>query len=196
MKSKKSKKFKLNLFQKVKFDPESNETVLLVLLCIGIFGISFFASGKLLYDYRQKEKQSALNSQPERQIIESVLAAENQKNENIMGARENILPEGKKVSGAMSGAADLVKGQASRVVKARRITRQRAAAIARINSAPVLAGRTNKLPNGLRVCPVKSDHPQSGGRVHTDEDCCADYNEYPNPRCYYTPAQMGILKRR
>ncbi len=187
---------KQNLFQEAEWKPESVETIWLVLLCAGVFGISFFASGKILFDYGQKEKQSVLSSQPERYIVESVLAAEDQKNENMADAGENILPEEGKISEAMSGAADAVKGQAGRVARARRIARQQAAFAAFIRSGPEPTGPTTGLPDGRRVCAVKNDRPQSGGAAHVDEDCCPDYNEYPNPRCYYTPAQMGILKKR
>jgi len=125
---------------------------------------------------------------------ESVLAAEDQKNENIEGVEKDISLEGKKASEAMSGAANSVKNS-MRIAKAQKIAKQHAANIARIRSGPVLAGPTRKLPDGRRVCPVKSEHPQGGGELHVDEDCCPDRNEYPNPRCYYTPEQLShILK--
>ncbi|MDD5489984.1 MAG: hypothetical protein PHP25_04880 [Candidatus Moranbacteria bacterium] len=184
MKRKKTKKIKLNPFQKVKFDPESAETMLLVLLCAGFFGVFSFASGKILFDYKQKEGRIAKN----------VLAAESQKDEDLAGDGENILPEGVKVSETMSVAARTVESQASRVTTARKKARQRAAEIARILSGPVPTGPTTGLSDGRRVCAGHSDHPQRGGAVHMDEDCCADYNETPNPRCYYPPGKMGILK--
>lgn len=196
MKSKKSEEIKLNLFQKVEFEPESTETMLLVLVCAAVFGISFFASGKILYDYGYKEKQSASNGKPERKIIENVLAAEDQKNEDMAGANENILLEEEKISEVMSGVAEAAKYSATKTATARKIAQQRAAEKALRRSAPVLSGSTKKLPSGLRVCTGNSNHPERGGAVHMDEDCCADYNETPNPRCYYSPEKMGILKKR
>ena len=174
------------MFQKVKFDPESVETTLLVLLCFGVFGISSFASGKLLYDYSQKENR----------IVKNVLAAESQKGESAVGAEEDILPEEEKVIEVMSGVSGLVKNQVGRVVMTRKISRQRAANKARILSGPVPTGPTTGIPDGRRVCAVKNDHPQGGGAIHVDEDCCPDPNETPNPRCYYSPGQLGILKGR
>ena len=187
---------KLNLFQEVDFKPKSSEMAALVLVCAVVFGISFFGSGKLLYDFGQKKERNALNSSPEMQIIKNAIAADNQTDENTSGTEgnasleENIGPE------LMLEEANLAKDKADKEARAKIIARQRAAEIALINSAPVLAGSTNKLPSGLRVCPVKSEHPQRGGRTHVDEDCCADYNEYPNPRCYYPPNEMAILKKR
>lgn len=184
MQRKKIKKIRLNLFQKVKFDPESIETTLLVLLCAGIFSVSFFASGKLLYDYKQKENR----------IVKNVLAAESQKDENTVGAEENILSEEEKVSEAMSDAANSVKNLVIKTARARKLARERSAEKALRRSGPILSGPTKKLPDGRRVCTGNSDHPERSGAVHVDEDCCADYNETPNPRCYYSPEKMGILK--
>lgn len=199
MKSKKSKKYKktkLNLFQEVDFKPKSIEMALLVLVCAVVFGITFSGSGKLLYDYGQEKGRSALNSQQEMQIIKSAVAAENQNNENVGGARDDLLPKKNIGIEVTPAEIDFDKKQAGKDAIAKKIAQQRAAEIARINNAPILAGSTNKLPSGLRVCPVKSEHPQRGGRTHVDEDCCADYNEYPNPRCYYSPNEMAILKKR
>jgi len=182
------KKIKLKLFSKVKFKPKSAESAVLALLCAGVFGISVFAGVKSMGDYNEKTAQIFYGK--------SVLAAEDQKSESAADAGKDASLEGKKVSEVMSGTADSVKNLAGRVVRTRRIARQRAAEIALIKSSPVLAGRTKKLPGGRRICPVKSNHPQRGGKSHIDEDCCADYNEYPNPRCYYTPKEMEILKRQ
>ena len=97
---------------------------------------------------------------------------------------------------AAAAEAAAAKAQADKAARAKMAARQRAAELARINSAPVLAGATDKLSNGLRVCPLKNPHPSGrGGKSHIDEDCCADYDEYPNPRCQYSPSQMAALKK-
>ena len=184
------KKIKLKLFGRVKFEPKSVESAALTLVCAGVFGTTFFAGTQVMDGYDNKAPQIFHGA--------SVLAAGSQKKESAADAEENILPipEGKKISETMSDAADSVKEYANRVTRARKLARQRAANIARIRSGPVPTGPTTGLPDGRRVCAVRNDHPQSGGSVHMDEDCCPDYDEYPNPRCYYTPGQMGILKRR
>ena len=183
-------KKRLDPFQKVDFEPKSATSAVLVLLCAGVFGTAFFVGGQIMSGYNEKVAQIFHG--------ESVLAAENQKNEKMAVTQENIvpLPEGKKVSEAMSGAASSVKDQAGRVARARKIARQLAAEKALRRSGRVLSGSTKKLPGGLRVCTGNSDHPERGGATHMDEDCCADYNETPNPRCYYSPEKMGILKGR
>ncbi|TRZ54513.1 hypothetical protein D4Q76_02265 [archaeon] len=196
-KSKKYKKTKLNLFQEVDFKPKSAEMAALVLVCAVVFGISFSGSGKLLYDYGQKKGRSALSSNLEMQIVKSAIAAENQNKENTAGAEENV-PSGEsrdsKVMVEVTNSELLA--QADRKAKASRIARQRAAERALINNAPILAGPTAKLPDGKRTCPLKHPRPSSrGGKPHVDEDCCADYDEYPNPRCDYSPAQMAALKK-
>jgi hypothetical protein len=206
MKSKKSKKFKklkLNIFQEVDFKMESFEMKMLILICAVIFGISSFGSGKLLYDYSQKKERNILSSKPEVQIINSVIAAENQTDEDNPSAEDYLIPEENKEPETMFIEVDpekdlTVKEERAKIAgeRIKIIARQRAAEIAQINSAPVLAGQTKKLPDGKRICPVKSEHPQRGGKTHIDEDCCADYNEYPNPRCYYPPSKMAILKKR
>jgi len=183
-KSKKSKKIKLDLFQEVCAKPNNREIAELILVCAVVFGVSFLGSGKFFYDNSQKKAKSALSSQPEIQIVKSAVAAE-----------DASLKENQDAEVAAAEAA-LAKEKADKKARVEMIAKQHAAELARINSAPVLAGRTNKLPNGLRVCPVKSENPQRGGSPHVDEDCCADYNEYPNPRCYYPPDEMAILKKR
>ena len=200
----KSKKIELDLFQEVRFKVKSAEMAILFLVCTIVFGISFLGSGKFLYDHSQKKAKSVSSSNPEIQIVKSAVAAENQTKENAPGAEEDALLKGSQDSEAAFVEVDITKEQAEKEIEAKAIAKQRAAKIAaeraaevaRINSAPVLAGRTNKLSSGLRVCPVKSENPQRGGSPHVDEDCCADYNEYPNPRCYYPPDEMAILKKR
>lgn len=188
MRFKEFREIKLNLFQKVDFEPKSAEMGALVLVCVGVFGAAFFAGGRVMGGYDEKVTQIFRGG--------SVLAAEDQKDENVTGAGENISLEGKKASEAMSGAAGSVKSLAIKVASARRAARQRAVSIARIQSGPVPTGPTRGLPDGRRVCDPKNDHPQGGGKIHVDEDCCPDPNETPNPRCYYTPGQLGIMKKR
>jgi hypothetical protein len=196
-KSKKSEKTKLDLFRERDFKLKSIEMAAVVLICAGVIGISFFGSGKNLNDYNQKEKKSVSSSQPEIRIVNSAVAAGNQNNENIASTGDDLLPKENREIEVTPEEIDLAKEQADKFAAAKKIiARQHAAEIALINNAPVLAGQTNKLPNGLRVCPVKSENPQRGGQTHVDEDCCADYNEYPNPRCYYPPDEMAILKKR
>jgi hypothetical protein len=170
MKSKKSKKHKrtkFNLFREICFKPKNIEIAAVVLICAGVVAISFFGSGKNLYDYNQKIERSVLNSQPEIRIVSSVIAAENQTVENTLGAKGNVLLEENKDPEAMFVEVNLTKDQLAKDqvdrevrARARTIARQHASQIALINNAPVLAGETDKLPNGLRICPVKSDHPQ------------------------------------
>ena len=204
-KPKKSKKIKLDLFQKVCFKPKSAEMAVLVLICAAVFGVSFLGSGKLLYDHGQKKIKSAPSSQPEIQIMKSAVAAENQTNENAPGAEEDASLKEKKDPKAVFVEVNITKDQAEKEAKAKILAKQRAAEIAAahaaeaalINSAPVLAGPTSRLPDGKRVCPLKNPHPSGrGGKPHIDEDCCADYDEYPNPRCEYSPAQMAALKKQ
>lgn len=44
---------------------------------------------------------------------------------------------------------------------------------------------------GHMVCPYKNDHPSTSSTKskHMDEDCCADFDEWPNPMCFY-PANL------
>jgi len=137
-----------------------------------------------------------LGSQLEEYGFGNALAAENQENENILHSEEFFFPEERQVSEVMSEAAGSVKILAIKKAKAEAAARKLAAEKALRRSAPILSGSTKKLPNGLRVCTGNSDHPQRGGATHMDEDCCADYNETPNPRCYYSPEKMGILKKK
>lgn len=46
------------------------------------------------------------------------------------------------------------------------------------------------------TCRKKNDHPQRSKTkgTHMDEDCCIDPDEYPDPKCRYTPAQLAIGK--
>jgi len=127
MQLKKLGKIRLDLFQKVEFDPESAETMLLVLLCAAAFGISFFSSGKILFDYRLGAKQSAPGSKSDGIIAEKVLAAESQKSEDAEVSKNNYFAEEMKVSNTMSGAADSVKSLAIRTARAKKISRARAA---------------------------------------------------------------------
>jgi hypothetical protein len=179
-KSKKTKKIKLSLFQEVCLDLGGVEMAVLISVCAIVFGIASSASGKLLYDYSQKEIKNAPSSQSEIQIVKSAVADEDQTDEN-----DPVVEE------AAAAEESLAKEKAAKV---KAIAKQRAAQTARILSGPIPTGKTSGLSDGRRECTTKSLHPQKGGKVHVDEDCCADYNETPNPRCYYPPAKMGILK--
>jgi hypothetical protein len=197
MKSKKSKKTKLNLFQEVDFKPKSAEMAVLVLICAGVFGISFFGGWKPLYDYSQKKERAVLGSQPETPIVQSAIAAEDQAEKNTAGAADDILLKKNKNPAALFIEVNPAQDQANREERAKAIARRRAAEIALINSAPILAGPTTKLANGKRACSLKNPHPSGrGGKPHIDEDCCADYDEYPNPRCEYPPEQMAAFKKK
>jgi hypothetical protein len=183
------KKARLSLFQKCYFNPESPDSAALVLVCAAVFGASFFAGAQAMGGYNKKVAELMRPGK--------VLAAEEKKEEAVsdeMGLEESGAPENKKISETMSGAAGAVKNMAVKRAIAKRAAQEKAALNARIRSGPVLSGPTDKLANGLRVCPLKNDHPQRGGAVHTDEDCCPDYNETPNPRCAYSPAQRAIMK--
>lgn len=188
MKSKKSKKIKLDLFQEVCLDLEKVEMAVLILVCAVVFGISSLASGKILHDHNQEKEKNALGSQLGTQIVKIAVAAENKSNENDPAIEEGQDPE--------EAAMELVaaKQKADKAARAKAAARQRAVETARILSGPVPTGKTSGLPDGRRECTTKSLHPQRGGKVHIDEDCCADYNETPNPRCYYPPNKMAILK--
>lgn len=191
MKSKKSKKYKkikLNLFQKVRYKPKSAESMVLILLCAVVFGAAFFSGERIMGGYNEKIVQAF--------HIGNIAAAESQKEEDTAGIQENVSPEGEEISVTMPVVPDSAKDSVGREFVAKKLTRQRTANIARILSGPVPTGRTKGLPDGRRVCTTRSLHPQRGGRLHIDEDCCADYNEYPNPRCYYTPEKMKILRMR
>jgi hypothetical protein len=40
--------------------------------------------------------------------------------------------------------------------------------------------------NGLETCIHPNDKPTMSGKgFHLDEQCCLDYDEYPNPQCFY-----------
>jgi len=188
-KSKKPKKIKLGLFEEVCFEVKKIEAVALVSICAVVLGVSSLASGKLLYDHSQARMKSTLSNQPEIQVVKSAVAAENKTDEDISGAKESQDPE------AAAAELALAKEKADKAAKAKMVARQRAAQTARILSGPVPTGKTSGLPDGRRECTTKSLHPQRNGKVHVDEDCCADYNETPNPRCYYPPNKMEILKR-
>jgi hypothetical protein len=52
---------------------------------------------------------------------------------------------------------------------------------------------------GKGRCADPKDDPQKsqqGKGKHTDEDCCPDPDEYPDPRCYYTPAGYALMLKR
>jgi hypothetical protein len=185
-KSRKTKKIRLDLFQEVRFKPKSLEMAVLVLVCAIVFGVSSLASGKLLHNYDQEKIKNTLNSTPEIKIVKSAVAAESD-------AEDAALKEKNDAEAAAMETA-LAKEKADKIAKAKMAARQRAAETARILSGPVPTGKTSGLPDGRRECTTKSLHPQRGGKVHVDEDCCADYNETPNPRCYYPPSKMAILK--
>lgn len=45
-------------------------------------------------------------------------------------------------------------------------------------------------------CPAKKDRPSISSRNHKnhmDEDCCSDYDEWPNPSCAYTAKDFQIM---
>jgi len=197
MQFKKTRKVKINLFQKVKFDPESAETIWLVLVCAGIFGISSFASGKLLDDYNRKVMQSALNGRPERQIIESVLADESPEKENGESAEENMLPEGKNISETLSDAVGSVKELAIKTARAKKIAGAKAAREALLRNTPPPRTSTKRV-DGKKICDKKNDKPHESGKgslPHMDMECCPDPDEWPNPHCYYTPEQLSRMKK-
>lgn len=194
MKAKETKKFGLDLFQKVDFKPGNSKSDVLIFLCAIVFTFFYFSSVIFLDAYGRKERRSASSEKYQMQISKNVLAAEDQKNENSADAEGNIFLEGDRVSEAMSEATGSVKNLANKIIMARKLSRQRAAFAARIRSGPLPTGPTIGLSDGRRFCDPKNDHPQGGGKVHVDEDCCPDPNETPNPRCYYTPGQLKIMQ--
>jgi hypothetical protein len=181
------KKAKTALFNGVDWDFKETKTIGLVFFCALVFEISFFAGiGIMNHDKKPAQILS----------LKNVLAADNQEDGNLSNAQiqENIFLAGENASATMQEAAGSVKKKAASVRQARKAARERAAFAAFIRSGPEPTGPTSRLSDGRRVCGKKNDKPQRGGRVHVDEDCCPDYNETPNPRCYYTPGQLGILK--
>lgn len=194
MKAKETKKFGLDLFQKVDFKPGNAKSDVLVFLCAAVFAFFYFSSVIFLDAYGQRERRGVSSEKSQMQISKNVLAAENQKKESMAEIEGNISPEEKKISEVMSEAASSVKNLATRKARAVAAAKKLAAEKALRRSAPILSGSTRKLPDGRRVCTGNSDHPQRGGATHMDEDCCADYNETPNPRCYYSPEKMKIMK--
>jgi len=191
-KSKKPKKIKIGLFEEVCFEVKKIEAAVLISICVVVFGVSSLVSGKLLYDFSQADMKNALGSQPETKIVESAVAAE----KNGSGAEGDASLEESQAAEAAAAELALAKAQAEKAARAKMLARQRAAELARINNAPVLSGPTSKLPSGKRVCPLKHPRPSGrGGKPHVDEDCCADFDEYPNPRCEYSSSQMAALKK-
>jgi hypothetical protein len=51
------------------------------------------------------------------------------------------------------------------------------------------------IPKKGRHCPVKKDRPgiSSYKENHMDEDCCADYDEWPKPGCFYAPEDYALM---
>ena len=136
MQRKKFKKIKLNLFQKVKFDPESAETFALVLIGALVFGAAFFAGGWIMA-IPNRETAGITGS-------ERVLAAKDQEYENMADPEENTFPEESRISGAMSEAADLIENLAIKKARAEAAAKKLAAEKALRRSAPVLSGPTKK----------------------------------------------------
>jgi len=193
-KTKKSKKIKINPYKEVHLKLKNVEMAALVFVCAFIFTLSSFGSGKVLHDYIQKK--NSINSEREMALVSSAVAAESQAEDIAMANHENELLAEENMIESTAEADNLAKKQSDKDARAKMIARQRAAEMAKINSAPILAGPTNKLSNGLRVCPLKKNVPSGrGGKPHIDEDCCADYDEYPNPRCQYTPDQLSWMKK-
>ncbi|HOW60380.1 MAG TPA: hypothetical protein P5548_02480 [Candidatus Moranbacteria bacterium] len=63
-----------------------------------------------------------------------------------------------------------------------------------INSAPK-NNRSDYIKKGTH-CPAEKDKPGWSSRKnknHMDEDCCADYDEWPKPGCAYTSADFKIM---
>ncbi len=156
------------------------------LFCAAVFSAAFLAGSGVMMANNDKNVSASLAGS-------DVLAAE--KMEDSEGSSfEGASLEGKKLSSSMLGAKNSVKEKASRIAKARRAARQEAAFQAFLRSVPEPTGPTTMGVGGRRVCGKKNDKPQKGGTVHVDEDCCPDYDETPNPRCYYTPEQRAILR--
>ena len=194
--SKKSKKIKTSPLRDICFELKSVGMAVLALVCVIVFGICFLGNSKLFYGYDQKETISVSNSKPVIRIMESAAASEDQPAELAPGTGEDASVKEKDDPEADSADLAAAKEQTDKEARAKRIARKHAAEIAEINNAPILAGPTKKLPDGKRVCPLKNPQPSGrGGKPHIDEDCCADYDEYPNPRCDYSPSQMAALKK-
>lgn len=51
---------------------------------------------------------------------------------------------------------------------------------------------------GKGRCAKENDHSSKSDTKgkHTDEDCCPDPDEYPNPRCYYSPSGYKLMLKR
>jgi hypothetical protein len=183
------RKSKIKLFQEVKLSGKRSEAIALIFICLGIFGLSAFASGKVLFDYNQREKRAEIYA------VGNVLAAENQKTGNTAGTEENNSPEGKKVSKAMADAAGSVKNLTARAARAKKLAREQAAKEALLRAAPVPSAPTERA-NGKRVCEKKNDKPHDSKKTskpHMDMECCPDPDEWPNPHCHYTPEQLSRM---
>lgn len=185
-----SRKSKLKLFQEVKLGRKKTEMAILALLCAGVFGVSAFASGKILLDYNQKEKENEIYA------VGNVLAAEKESDgENILprttgnyGSKAVVRGEPENSGQAIAsvlGVADSVK---KKLIKPKKIA-------PKVINAPLPRAETKKV-NGLRVCTKKNDHgheSHNGSHPHMDRECCPDPDEWPNPRCYYTPEQLSRM---
>jgi hypothetical protein len=64
---------------------------------------------------------------------------------------------------------------------------------------PAIARRVVRNPAaGKGHCAESNDHPGKSDTKgkHTDEDCCPDPDEYPNPGCYYTSSGYALMLKR
>ena len=178
------------LFSKVGFGKGKFKIIPMFLLCAGVFGVSAFASGKILLDYNQKEKEAEIYA------VGNVLAAEKESDgENILprttgnyGSKAVVRgkPEnsGRAIASVL-GVADSVK---KKLIKPKKIA-------PKVINAPPPRAETKKV-NGLRVCAKKNDHGREshkGSQPHMDRECCPDPDEWPNPHCYYTPEQLSRM---
>jgi hypothetical protein len=171
------------IFQEVNFDPKSTRWIVFACLCVPVLGISFFAGVQVVENHGRETFQMFHG--------ESVLAAKDENSDIVQNSGNNV--KGKNTAEVMLEAANLVKSSV-RKARAQKIIRQRVANLARLEREYHLDGTTIGLTDGKQICSAKNDHPSGGGSLHIDEDCCPDPNETPNPRCYYTPAQRGIMQ--
>lgn len=182
----------MNLFQKINKkailkNKEKTEMTIIFFLCSLVFMLSL-VSGTVLAQYQRRGG----NDHPFFPAG-NVLAAQSWEEE---GKGENIsAEEQEKISKSMLGVAGSVK-ESAQAETAKRLARRRIVISPPVPRGPAPTGPTRQGPGGRRVCALKNDHPHGGGSPHVDEDCCPDPDEYANPRCYYTPGQMGILKRK
>lgn len=163
-KSKKPKKIKQKLSQKVDSKSKHAEMTVLVLICFLFVEIYFLGSGKLLYNYGPKEERDALNSMPETQIVMSAIAAGNQTDKNTSDAESNELLKESISPEVTLEEINLAKDQAAKEARVKIIAGQQAAKLALINSARFLQGGPTNFLVDCGFAPLKANIHRGAAR--------------------------------